>query len=159
MINLPTFKIGNLEINIIQGGMGVGISGSKLASAVANCGGAGIIASVALGLLKDYPGMGYKEVNQVALRDEIRAAREKSDGVIGVNIMRALTNYEALVKVAVDEEVDLIIVGAGIAMDLPKLVGNKPISLVPIVSSKKAARVITKRWSRSYNTVPDALIV
>ena len=75
MIDLPKFKIGNLEINLIQGGMGVGISGKNLASAVAKCGGAGIIASVGLGLLKKYPGS-YIEANKSALRDEIRAARK-----------------------------------------------------------------------------------
>ena len=157
MIDLPKFRIGNLEINLIQGGMGVGISGKNLASAVANCGGAGIIASVALGLLKDYPNS-YNEANQNALRDEIRAARQMSNGVIGVNIMYALTDYEELVEVAVKENIDLIISGAGIAKNLPRLVGENHISLVPIVSDKRVAKIITRAWSK-YGKVPDAFIV
>ncbi len=160
MIDLPTFNIGNLVINIIQGGMGVRISGKYLASAVANCGGAGIIATVGLGLFDDEEDskLSYAEANQQALREEIRAARQMSNGVIGVNIMFALKDYEQLVEVAVDEEVDLIISGAGVARHLPDLVGDKDICLVPIVSSAKAARTITNAWERQ-NKVPDAFIV
>lgn len=157
MIDLPKFRIGNLEINLIQGGMGVGISGKNLASAVANCGGAGIIASVGLGLLKDYPGS-YTDANKKALLNEIRAAREMSKGVIGINIMRALTDYKGLVEVAVKEDIDLIICGAGLAADLPTLVGDDRISLVPIVSHIRVAKLITKAWRR-YGKVPDAIIV
>src|SRR4030043_1374793 len=104
MVNLPKFKIGNLEINLIQGGMGVGVSGKNLASAVANEGGAGIIASVGLGALFKYPGK-YSEANQTALRDEIKEARKKSNGVIGVNIMHALFDYVDLIKTSVEENV------------------------------------------------------
>ena len=162
MINLPKFKIGNLEINLILGGMGVGVSGQNLTSAVANCGGAGIIASVGLGLLKDYSG-NYIGANREALRDEIRAARQMSNGFIGVNIMYALSDYEDLVEVAVKESIDAIISGAGIAKDLPTLVekynvrGNY-IILVPIVSDVRLARLITKAW-RKQGKVPDAFIV
>ena len=158
MVDSLKVKIGNLEFSMIQGGMGVGISLSGLASAVANCGGAGIIASVAIGTSKGYPGS-YIEANNNALRDEIETARKMSNGVIGVNIMRALTNYKDLVKVAVEEKVDLIISGAGLPLDLPNLVGNAPIKLIPIVSSQKAAEIITKYWSRKHNKIPDAIIV
>lgn len=157
MIDLPKFKIGNLEINLIQGGMGVGISLRNLASAVANSGGAGTIASVGIGLLKGYPGS-YIRANQDAFRDEIRATRRMSNGVIGVNIMYALTDYEDLIKVAIEENVDFIISGAGIAKNLPKFVGDKNICLVPIVSDIRSANIITYAWSR-YNKVPDAFIV
>ncbi|MBT4376922.1 nitronate monooxygenase [archaeon] len=157
-MDLPKFKIGNLEINLIQGGMGVGISGKNLSSAVANCGGAGIIASVALGSLKNYPGK-YILANQNALRDEIRAAKKMSKRVIGVNIMRALTDYKELVKVSSEENVDLIISGAGLALDLPGLVQNKSINLVPIVSTAKIAKGITNIWNTRYNKIPDAFIV
>jgi nitronate monooxygenase len=157
MITLPKFKIGNLEINLIQGGMGVGVSGKNLASAVADCEGAGIIASVELGLLKGYSGS-HAEANKDALRDEIRAAKKKSNGVIGVNIMRASNVYEELVKVASEENVDLIICGAGIAKDLPNLVGNSKVSLVPIVSDERVARIISRSWGK-LGKVPDAFIV
>ncbi len=157
MINLPNFKIGNSDINLIQGGMGVGISGKNLASAVANAGGAGIIASVCLGSLKGYSGNPVT-ANSNALRDEIRATRKMTNGVVGVNILRALTNYENLAQVSAEENVDLIISGAGLALDLPKIVGDKPIALVPIVSNARVAKIITKVWSKS-NKVPDAFIV
>ncbi len=157
MIDLPKFKIGNLEINLIQGGMGVGISGKNLASAVANCGGAGIIASVGLGLLKKYPG-NYVEANKSALRDEIRAAKKMSNGVIGVNIMYASTDYADLIEVAAEEHVDLILSGAGIARDLPKLVGKNTICLAPIISDARVARIITRSWKK-YDKIPDAFVV
>ena len=157
MGDLSKFKIRNLEINLIQGGMGVGISGKNLASAVADSGGAGIVASVGIGSLKDYPGS-YVEANRNAFRDEIRATRQMSNGVMGVNVMYALTDYEDLVRVAVEENVDLIISGAGIDRDLPRLVGDKPISLVPIVSDVRVAGIITHAWSK-YDKVPDAFIV
>ncbi|MCK5449566.1 nitronate monooxygenase [Candidatus Pacearchaeota archaeon] len=158
MIDLPKFKIGDLEINLIQGAMGVGISWEDLPIAVANCGGAGIIASVELGPLKCYKGNQIK-ANQDAFRETIRNARKKSNGVIGVNIMHALTDYEGLVKVATEEGVDLIISGAGMAENLPKLVGNAPINLVPIVSDVRAARIITNRYWSKYGKIPDAIIV
>jgi len=154
---LPTFNIGDLEINLIQGGMGVGISGKRLASAVANCGGAGIIAAVGLGVLKDYSGS-YVEANQKALRDEIRAARELSDGVIGVNIMHILSDYESLVKSAVEEGVDLIISGAGLSKNLPTLVGDAHVALVPIVSDLRVAKLISHSWNKQ-GKIPDAFIV
>jgi NAD(P)H-dependent flavin oxidoreductase YrpB (nitropropane dioxygenase family) len=137
--------------------MGVGISGQNLASAVANEGGAGIIASVGLGALKKYPGS-YVEVNQSALRDEIRGARKKSNGVIGVNIMHALSDYDSLIKTAVEENIDLIISGAGIPRDLPAYVKNKDIKLIPIVSSVRVAEIIVKSWKK-FNKIPDAILV
>lgn len=158
MINLPKFKIGNLEMNLIQGGMGVGISGESLASAVANTGGAGIISSVEIGLLKGYTGKKI-EANREAFREEIRTARNKSpNGVIGVNIMYALTDYEGLTRTAAEENIDMIICGAGFAKDLPELAKYSDAKLIPIVSSGRAARIICQIWDRN-NYTPDALIV
>ncbi len=163
MTNLPNLKIGNLEAKfpIIQGGMGVGVSLSGLSSAVANEGGIGIIASVGIGLLKgllkDYSGS-YIEANKAALRDEIKAAKKMSDGIIGVNIMHALTDYDSLVKTAVEEDIDIIISGAGIPRDLPNYIGNKNIKLIPIVSSARYAKLIQKAWEKIGHS-PDAFIV
>jgi len=159
MNNLPKFKIGDLEMSLIQGGMGIGVSSRKLASAVANCGGAGIISAVELGQLREFPGMKSIDANRQALSDEIKATRELSkNGVIGVNIMYALTDYHGLVETAAKENVDMIISGAGLAKDLPEIVGNSPIKLIPIVSDVRAAKVLTKLWGR-YGKVPDAFIV
>ncbi len=158
---MPTLKIGDLEVYppIIQGGMGIRVSRSGLASAVANEGGIGIIAGVGLGKFEDRPGKEFVKVNDDAFREEIRKARELTKGIIGVNIMIALSNYESLVRVAVEEGVDLIISGAGLPSDLPKLIGGKNIKLVPIVSSARAFSIICKKWKRHHNKLPDAVVV
>ncbi|MEN6384456.1 MAG: nitronate monooxygenase family protein [Phycisphaerales bacterium] len=158
--NLPTLKIGELSINppIIQGGMGIRVSGANLAAAVANTGCAGIIASTGIGLFEEYQG-DLLEFNSLSLRNEIRKARSMSKGIIGVNVMVALTDYENLVKVAAEENVDMIISGAGLPLDLPKLVNNKVTKLIPIVSSAKALALICRRWQGRYNRLPDAVVV
>jgi NAD(P)H-dependent flavin oxidoreductase YrpB (nitropropane dioxygenase family) len=158
---IPTLKIGNLEINppIIQGGMGVRVSMSGLASAVANEGCAGVIASVGLGQYENSKASDFVRVNNDALRKEIRIARSKSKGVIGVNVMVVLSNYEDLVKICVEEKVDLIICGSGLPMDLPKLTAGSDIKLIPIVSSARAFNIIYRKWKQNYNKVPDAVIL
>lgn len=159
--NIPTLKIGNLEISppIIQGGMGVRVSGSRLASAVANAGCAGIIASVGLGMYEDAKASLFVELNNDALRSEIRKARAQSNGVIGVNVMVVLSNYEELVRICVEEKVDMIICGSGLPMDLPKLTAGSDIKLIPIVSSARAFNIIYRKWKQNYNRVPDAVIL
>jgi nitronate monooxygenase len=161
MGKVPTLKIGELEINppIIQGGMGVRVSGSGLASAVANEGCAGVIASVGLGAFEDASASKFVELNNEALRAEIRKARSLSDGVIGVNVMVVLSNYEELVKVCVEENVDLLICGSGLPLDLPRLTAGSSIKLIPIVSSARAFNIIYRKWKQNYNKVPDAVIL
>jgi nitronate monooxygenase len=102
---VPTLKIGNLEINvpIIQGGMGFRVSRVNLSSAVANEGCVGVIASAGLGIFEDFPGSEFEKLNQLALGEEIRRARSQTNGIIGVNIMVALSDYENLVKSAFEE--------------------------------------------------------
>ncbi len=149
---IPTLKIGDLEINppIIQGGMGVRVSGSGLASAVANQGCAGIIASVGLGDYENSKASQFVEVNNQALRHEIRRARSLSNGVIGVNVMVVLSNYEEFVKVKKKKKVDLIICGSGLPLDLPKLTEGSDIKLIPIVSSARALNIIYRKWKQNY---------
>lgn len=158
---LPTLKIGELEINppIIQGGMGVRVSRSGLASAVANEGCAGVIASVGLGAYENTTASKFVEINNDALRAEIRKARSLSKGVIGVNVMVVLSNYEELVHVCVEEKVDLIICGSGLPLDLPKLTEGSNIKLIPIVSSARAFNIIYRKWKQNFNKVPDAVIL
>lgn len=155
-------KIGNLEIAvpIIQGGMGVGISLSGLASAVANEGGAGIISSAGLGLLyKDLSG-NYLEASIAGLKEEIRKARKKTKGVIGVNVMVAMTNFADMVKTAIAEKVDILIAGAGLPLDMPSFLKKESSTkLVPIVSSARAAKIICEKWKTNYDYLPDAVIV
>jgi len=161
-MNLPELKIGDLvcRIPIIQGGMGVGISMSGLSSAVANEGGIGVIAGAMVGI--DEPDITENPVaaNVRAMKLMIRRARSLSRGIIGVNIMFALTHYADLVKAAIEEGVDVIFSGAGLPMDLP---GYLPIGsrtkLVPIVSSARAARLICQKWISKFNYLPDAFVV
>lgn len=152
-----------LRIPIIQGGMGVGVSRSGLAGAVAKEGGMGVIASVALGLLSPYfkRKSDYFEVNKLALRHELEKARKIAgeDGIIGVNCMVAINDYEDMVRVSAENGADAIIAGAGLPTSLPELVKGYPdIALIPIISSVKAAQVIIKKWERNYNRIPDAII-
>ena len=131
-------KIGgiNIPIPVIQGGMGVGISMSRLAVAVANQGGVGVISAAGLGLVHRNPALDYLEANMEGLRIELRKAREKTMGVIGVNIMVAMTNFADLVRTAISEKADIIFSGAGLPMDLPAFLKPDSITkLVPIVSS------------------------
>lgn len=159
--HIPALKMGNLEIRlpIIQGGMGVRVSGAGLAAAVANAGCAGVIASAGLGLFEDLRGSQSHRLGEDILRSEIRKARQLTDGVIGVNIMVALSNYEALVKVAAEEQVDMIVSGAGLPLSLPQYVGSSPTKLVPIVSSARTFQIICKRWQSHFHRLPDAVVV
>jgi NAD(P)H-dependent flavin oxidoreductase YrpB (nitropropane dioxygenase family) len=110
-------------------------------------------------LYKDVPG-DYMANNVAGLRQEIRKARAKTQGILGVNIMVALTNYSDLVNAAIEEEIDIIICGAGLPLDLPKhLTPSSKTRLIPIVSSARAATLICNKWLANYNYFPDAVIV
>ncbi|MCK4747536.1 MAG: nitronate monooxygenase, partial [Bacteroidales bacterium] len=149
-----------IPVPIIQGGMGIGISLSKLASAVANMGGVGIISTVGIGLTSKQTGVGYKKSNIDAIRNEIRKAREMTSGVLGVNIMSVLTNFSDMVKTSIEEGIDIIFSGAGLPLDLPKYLGQgMKTKLVPIVSSGRAANIIAQKWQQNYNYLPDAFVV
>lgn len=159
---MKSLKIGNLEIAVpvIQGGMGVGISLSGLAAAVANEGGVGVISSAGLGLLyKDLSG-NFLEASIEGLKEEIRRAREKTRGIIGVNVMVAMTNFTDMVKTAISEKIDILIAGAGLPLDMPSfLKKGSTTKLVPIVSSARAAKIICEKWKSNYDYLPDAVIV
>jgi nitronate monooxygenase len=159
---MKALRIGDLVIPtpIIQGGMGVGISLSGLAAAVANEGGIGIISAAGLGMLKPGGSKNFLENNILELQNEIRKARSLTSGIIGVNIMVALTNYPDLVKVAIEEGIDIIFSGAGLPLDLPKyLTSDCKTKLVPIVSSARAANLICNKWMNNFGYLPDAIVV
>lgn len=159
---MKELKIGDLtaKLPIIQGGMGVAISLSGLASAVANEGGIGTIATVGMNMFEEDFSRDYIGSNIRALRKEIRRARELTKGILAVNIMVALTNYADMVNTSIEEGIDIIISGAGLPLNLPAfLKGKKGPKLVPIVSSARAATLICKRWAEKYNYLPDAVIV
>lgn len=159
---MKSFQIGDLTVPvpIVQGGMGIGISMSGLASAVANAGGIGVISTVALGLVHGTSEKKYAQNNIDGLIKEIRKARALTKGIVGVNIMTVLTDYVDLVKTSIKEKIDVIFSGAGLPLDLPKYKTAGSITkLVPIVSSARAARVIYQKWINNYKYIPDAFVV
>ena len=161
-MTIPKLKIRDVvaRIPIIQGGMGIGISLSGLASAVANEGGIGVIAAAMIGLHESDICSNFKEANIRALRKEIRKAREATEGILGVNIMVALTNFADMVKTSIEEGIDIIFSGAGLPLDLPKyLTDGFKTKLVPIISSARAAKAICKKWLSRFETLPDAFVV
>ena len=148
------------QVPIIQGGMGVGISLSGLAGAVAAEGGVGVISAAQPGF--NWPGFQSNplKANLEALAYHIRKAKETAkSGVVGVNIMCALTNYAEYVKCAIENKADLIISGAGLPTQLPELVKGSPIKIAPIVSSVKAASVLLRMWDKKYQQTADLVIV
>ncbi len=159
---MKTLSIGDLtaKFPIIQGGMGVGVSLSGLASAVAKEGGIGVISAAGLGLLYKKLSKNYTEAGNLGLISEIRKAREKAQGIIGVNIMVALSDFTELVKTSIAEKVDIIFAGAGLPLDLPSfLKEDSTTKLVPIVSSARAAKLICEKWKQNYNYLPDAIVL
>ncbi len=160
---MPKMNIGNrsLTLPIIQGGMGVGISLSNLASAVATEGGMGVIAANGIGMIEpDYYSDG-KAANIRALHSEIRRARSKSSGLIGINIMVAAKDFQQLLDVAIEEKVDALFMGAGLPIkDIPVArIRAANVLVVPIVSSGRAAELIFKYWQKNYHDIPDAVVV
>ncbi len=154
--------IGDLtaKIPVIQGGMGVGISLSRLAGSVAACGGVGVISTAQIGWREPDFRQHPFEANYRAIEKEIRKAREiAKGGIIGVNIMVATQRYEEYVKTAVKAGVDLIISGAGLPIDLPKYVEGTKTKIAPIVSSLKSLNVICRMWERKYKKAPDLVVI
>lgn len=161
-MNLTPLKIGNLvaRLPIIQGGMGVGVSLSGLASAVTNAGGIGIISSAQIGFKENDFDKNPLEANLRALKKHIKLAKEKcNNGIIGVNVMVATKEYAEYIKTAVESGIDLIISGAGMPTMLPKLTKGYNVKIAPIVSSLKAAKVILKLWDKHDNVTPDMIVV
>lgn len=168
-MSLPSLQIGDLtaKMPVVQGGMGVGISLSRLASAVANQGGIGVIAGAMIGMKEPDVAQNPLEANLRALRHELIKAREMTNGIIGVNIMVALTTFREMVRTSIEQRADVIFSGAGLPVDLPRhlldMCEQKKeefrTKLVPIVSSARAATVIAKKWMSRFNYVPDAFVV
>lgn len=161
-MKLPHLKIGDLvaKVPIIQGGMGIGVSLSNLASAVANEGGIGVISGVQIGFREKDFKTNNDAANIRGLVKEIRKARSLSPkGILGVNMLSAVNNYKEMVKEAVKEKIDIIISGAGLPKNLPELVIGSNTKIAPIVSSGKAASIIAKVWDRKYKYIPDVVIV
>ena len=159
---MKTLKIGELtaRIPVIQGGMGVGISLSGLAGSVAACGGVGVISTAQIGYRDPEFEKDPIKTNLRVIGEEIQKARKiAKGGILGVNIMVATKQYAEYVKAAVKAGIDLIISGAGLPMELPKLVAGSKTKIAPIVSTVKAARVICRFWDHHYQRMPDLVVI
>ena len=163
---MNSLRIGNLEVKvpIVQGGMGVCVSLSGLASAVANQGGIGVISAAGIGMDEPDYIVNFYEANIRALRKEIAKARSLSNGVIGLNVMMALSDHESLIITAIEEGIDVIFIGAGLPLKIPQVIENAGLKnhntkLIPKVSSAKAAKLIFQYWFNKYGFVPAAVAV
>lgn len=161
-MKVEELRIGDLcaKIPVVQGGMGVGVSLSRLAGAVAAAGGIGVISTAQIGFRDPEFKTNPIETNLRVIGEEIAKARKLANGgVLGVNIMVATRRYEDYVKAAVEAGIDLIISGAGLPMTLPALVEGAKTKIAPIVSSAKSLSVITKYWMKKYNRKPDMVVI
>lgn len=159
---------------IVQGGMGVGVSAHRLAGSVAALGGVGTLSSVDLrrhhpDLMERTRGVGMGEAakqaidaaNLEAIDREVAAARARSGGrgLLAMNVMRAVSQYAASVKRALEAGIDAIVVGAGLPLDLPDLAQDHPDALlIPILSDSRGVQLIVKKWERK-KRLPDAIVI
>ncbi len=162
MKKFPTVTILGLakEMIFILGGMGAGITLARLAGAWARRGGVGTVSSVALDAMVGRR-LGRKVSHREAARIEIQDAKKISghNGAIAINCMALIDQlYIPSIEGAIEGGVDIIVVGAGLPMTLPEIVGNAPVAIVPIVSSARALEIICRRWERS-GRVPDAVVL
>lgn len=159
---------------IVQGGMGVGVSAHRLAGSVAALGGVGTLSSVDLrrhhpDLMERTRGLGVGKAakqaidaaNLEAIDREVAAARRRSGGrgLLAMNVMRAVSEYAASVKRALEAGIDAIVVGAGLPLDLPDLAQDHPDALlIPILSDSRGVQLIVRKWERK-KRLPDAIVI
>ncbi len=145
---------------IIQGGMGVGISLSGLAGAAMNNGCVGTISAAQNSFKVESNINNNLELNLKALQNEIKLAREiDKNGVLGVNVMYASEHYDEYIKMLVNEDIDFIVTGAGLPLDMPKWFSETSVKPAVIISSAKALRLLCKRWMKNYNMLPEFAVV
>ena len=152
-----TIKGKTMKVPIIQGGMGIGVSLSPLASAVAREGGLGVVSSACLDRLLSKRN-GRKYTTYEAVYEEVSLAKAQG-GISGINIMVAIAGgYHDTVRAAIDARTDVIISGGGLPLTLPAIKDQGDTALVPIVSSARALELICKKWER-YACRPDAVVL
>jgi nitronate monooxygenase len=170
----PLNLAGRTLLPVVQGGMGIGVSAHRLAGSVAAMGGVGTLSSV--DLRRHHPdlmeqtghldaGTGAKAAidaaNLEAIGREIRAARELSQGLglLAINVMRAVSEYAASVRAALEAGIDAVVVGAGLPLDLPDLAQDHPkTALIPILSDARGVQLLVKKWERK-KRLPDAIVI
>lgn len=158
---MDQLKNRGLAIPLIQGGMGVGVSLSGLAGAVAKSGAMGCISTADCGYKEEDFRRSPEEANLRALRKEIRGARKLSEGrgLLSINAMVATKQWEDAIKTAVEEEIDAVISGAGLPLSLPELVPEGKTMIAPIVSSGRAAKILLKTWNQKYKRTADFIVL
>ncbi len=170
----PLVLGGRSLLPIVQGGMGVGVSAHRLAGTVAALGAVGTISSIDLrrlhpDLMKRTSGLApcaqtreaIESANVEALQREIRAAREIAGGrgLLAVNVMRAVSQYQQYVQGSLEAGIDAIVVGAGLPMDLPDLARDFPkVALIPILSEARSIQLVVRRWEKR-GRLPDAIVI
>jgi NAD(P)H-dependent flavin oxidoreductase YrpB (nitropropane dioxygenase family) len=159
-MKIPQLQIGSMtaQIPIVQGAMGVRVSLSSLASAVANEGGIGTIASVGLGDI-EVSKYEYERMSREALAFEIRKAKSLTKGLLAVNVMGVLSNADELIAASVEEGIKLIVAGASLPLKLPGQVEDPSVCLLPIVSSGRAAELVLRAWDKRYGRTADGIIL
>ena len=160
IFSMNRFEGWNLSLPLIQGGMGVGVSLSGLAGAVASEGGMGVISTAQIGFEEpDFVG-NEEACNLRSIRKHIVRAKELASGkgMIAVNVMVALQQYREHVKEAVRAGADAVICGAGLPVDLPELVEAGKAKIAPIVSSRRAAALLLKTWDKKYGRTADFIV-
>ena len=169
--DLPLLHIrGRPLLPIVQGGMGVGVSAHRLAGAVARQGAVGTLSSVDLrrhheDLMEKTAKCRDKALidaaNLEALDREVRAALAiaQGNGLVAVNIMRAVSEYTHYVRQACESGAQAIVVGAGLPLDLPDLAPDFPeVALIPVLSDARGVAVVIRKWMRK-NRLPDAIVL
>ncbi|PLZ04100.1 2-nitropropane dioxygenase [Burkholderia sp. WAC0059] len=160
---------GRSLLPVVQGGMGVGISAHRLAGSVAREGALGTIASIDLrhhhaDLVErcraDPCRTTLEQANLIALEREIAAARNLSrgNGMIAVNVMKAVSAHADYVRVACEQGADAIVMGAGLPLDLPDLTAGCDIALIPILSDARGVSLVLRKWMKK-GRLPDALVL
>jgi len=159
-MKIPSLQIRDVtaRIPIIQGGMGVRVSLAGLASAVANEGGIGTIASVGLGDIEAAK-LDFERICREALIHELRKAKSLTDGLLAVNIMGVLSNAKDLIQATAREGIRLIVSGASLPLKLPEMVEDGGALLLPIISSGRAADLVLRTWDKRYQRTADAIII
>ena len=150
-----------LQVPILQGGMGVGVSLGGLAGAVAACGGMGCISTADAGYREPDFARDPASANHRALTAEIRKAKQIANGagMVAINAMVATQDYAAAIRTAVEAGVDAVVSGAGLPLELPGLVNTMEVAIAPIVSSGRAAKLILRRWAKEFGRTADFVVI
>ena len=129
MIKTPICELIGIEYPIFQGGM-AWIADGKLAAAVSNGGGLGIISAM--------------NANAEYLREQIRLARTLTDKPFGVNIMLMSPFADEVAKTVAEEKVAVVTTGAGNPSKYMKDWIEAGVKVIPVVASVAMAKLMTR---------------